>query len=71
MTGYVGLEAKGMDSGGKERSICGQTAFKNRESLLVLSSRKREEAVFFHTSYVILHSGPKHQDAVLLCDNCG
>lgn len=71
MTGYLGLKAKGMDGGGMEGSICGQTAFKNSESLLILSSRKREEAVFFHTSYVILLSGPKHQDAVLLCDNCG
>lgn len=71
MTGYLGLKAKGMDGGGQERSICGQTAFKNSKSLLILSSRKREEAVFFHTSYGILLSGPKHQDAVLLCDNCG
>lgn len=71
MTGYSGLKAKGMDGGGKEGSICGQIAFKNSESLLVLSSRKREEAVVFHFSHVILLSGPKHQDPVLLCDNCG
>lgn len=55
----------------RRECICGQTALKNSKSLLILSSRKREVAVFFHLYHVILLLGAKHQDQVLLCDNCG